>query len=147
MTTPESTYWETRTASTRALLRLAHPVARLELEGRDDLRLAERLLHLRVLDHQHRRRPVLPVGALAAREGDDAVPALEAAGEQRLHEVVDAVALGHVQRVGNQRHLRVRVQGGIDGLLLELRYVALAEGVAARRQLHGRVVVGEERDV
>src|SRR6267143_3032134 len=115
MTMPESTYWETRTASTRALLRLAHPLARLELARRHDLRLGERLLHLRVLDHQHRRRPVLPVRALAARERDGAVPALELPGQQRLHEVVDAVALGEVQRVGDQGHLRVRVEGGVDG--------------------------------
>src|SRR2546426_12387085 len=80
-------------ASTRALLRLAHPLARLEFRGGDDLHLGERLLHARVLHHQHRRRPLLPVRALAAAEGDGAVPALELAGEERLHEVVGLVAL------------------------------------------------------
>src|SRR5256885_15297210 len=84
VTTPERAYWETRTASTRALLRLAHPLARLEFRRGDDLDLGERLLHARVLHHQHRRRPLLPVRALAAAEGDGAVPALERSEERRV---------------------------------------------------------------
>src|SRR5215471_21759941 len=108
MTTPESTYWERRTVSNAApgsALRRRHPVARLELGRIDDLHLRERHLRLRVLDHQHRRRPLLPVRALAAGEADRAVPALELAGYQRLDEVLGLVALRRVERVGQEHHL------------------------------------------
>src|SRR5437879_11714198 len=90
MTTPDSTYWENRNASNRgapasSALRRRHPVSGLELGWIDDLDLGERHLRLRVLGHQHRGRPLLPVRPLTAREADGAVPALELVGEGRLH--------------------------------------------------------------
>src|SRR5216684_2083051 len=104
MTTPERTYCESRNASNgraaSSALRCRHPVSRLELRRIDDLHVRERLLGLRVLGHQHRGRPLLPVRALAAREADRAVPALELPGQERLDQLVAVVAPGGVQRVG-----------------------------------------------
>src|SRR5215467_6215361 len=108
MTIPDSTYWESRSRSTdgsASALGRGHPVARLELGRIDDLHIRERHLGLRVLDDQHRRRPLLPVRALAAGEADRAVPALELAGHQRLDEVLGLVALRRVERVGQEHHL------------------------------------------
>src|SRR5262245_13606522 len=131
MTSPASTYWDASVRSTRApgsgLRR--HPVPGLELRREDDLGVGERLLRLGVLHEQHGRRPLLPVRALAAREADGAVPALELAGEQRLDQVLGLVALGLAGGVGHEPHLRVGVEGAVDGLLLELLDVLLAEGV------------------
>src|SRR5260370_30243825 len=78
MTTRERTDCESRNASNgrpaSSALRCRHPVSRLELRRIDDLHVRERLLGLRVLGHQHRRRTLLPVRALAEREADPAVP-------------------------------------------------------------------------
>src|SRR5262245_10490259 len=113
MTTPERTYWESSTASNdrpaaSALRR--HPVARLELGRVDDLHLGERHFRPGVLGHEHWRSPLLPVRPLAARETDRAVPALELVGQKRLDQVVALVALRGVQRVGQERHLRIAVE-------------------------------------
>src|SRR5215813_6251797 len=88
MTIPDSTYWESRSRSndgSASALRRGHPVARLELGRIDDPHIRERHLGLRVLDHQHRRRPLLPVRPLAAGEADRAVPALEDRKSTRLN--------------------------------------------------------------
>src|SRR5262245_16285198 len=50
-------------------------VAGLELVREDDPRLGERHVRLRVLHEEHGGRPLLPVRALPAGEGDGAVPA------------------------------------------------------------------------
>src|SRR3989475_4056612 len=149
MTSPERTYWDRRTASTEAprsssALRSRHPVARLELRRVDDPDVGERHLDRRVLRHQHRRRPLLPVRTLAAREADRPVPALERVGQERLDQLVGLVALGGVQRVGQQDDLGVPVEGAVDRILLELGHVLLAERLAPGRQLHRRVVVHDE---
>src|SRR5438477_12703633 len=98
MTRPDSRYWEKRNASNAGVrssaLRRRHPVSGLELGWIDDLDLGERHLRLRVLGHQHRGRPLLPVRPLAAREADGAVPALELVGEERLHQLLGVIALG-----------------------------------------------------
>src|SRR5262245_14561295 len=101
ITTPERTYCERRTASTarRSALR-GHPVAGLELRRIDDLHVVEGHLGLRVLGHQHGRRPLLPVRALAPRERDGPVPALELVVEQGLDDVLALVALRRVDGVG-----------------------------------------------
>src|SRR5262249_9132707 len=138
MTTPDSTYWESRSRSndgSASALGRGHPVARLELGRIDDLHVRERHLGLRVLDHQHRRRPLLPVRALAAGEGYRAVPALELAGQERLHQVFGLVALGGIESVGQEHDLRVAVQRAVDRIFLELGHVLFAEGLAARREL------------
>src|SRR5262245_53256945 len=61
-----------------------YQVSGLEVRRVDDLGLPERHVGLRVLRDQHRRRPLLPVRAFAAREGDRAVPSLELVLEQCL---------------------------------------------------------------
>src|SRR5262245_32800941 len=84
MTMPDSTYCERRVRSIAwAPGRAAgpsgpgparygsarhHEVAGLELGRVDDLGLGEGHLGLGVLQHQHRRGPLLPVGPLAAGE-------------------------------------------------------------------------------
>src|SRR5262245_19423605 len=97
MTTPDSTYWDNRNRSndgSASAIRPGHPVARLEFGRINDLHLRERHLGLRVLDHQHRRRPLLPVRPLAAGEADRAVPALERVGQERFDQVLGLIALG-----------------------------------------------------
>src|SRR5262249_45462093 len=128
MTTPERTYWESSTASNdrpaaSALRR--HPVTRLELGRVDDLHVGEGHLGPGVLGYQHRRRPLLPVRAFAAREADGAVPALELVGQERLDQIVALVALGGVERVGQERHLGIAVECAVDRVLLELGQVLL----------------------
>src|SRR6266487_1249787 len=88
MTSPDRTYCDRIKASMRSVRRLPrsggssalrrqHEVAGLELRWIDDLGLGEGLLGLRVLEEEHGRRPLLPVRALAAREGDRPVPRSE----------------------------------------------------------------------
>src|SRR5947208_2451146 len=48
------------------------------------------------------------------------------------------------QRFGDQDDLGIPVQGAVDRIFLELGHVLLAEGLAAGRQLHRRVVVDDE---
>src|SRR5215469_13622416 len=107
MTSPARTYWTTRTGSTGASGLARHPVARLQLGREHDLDVGERLVRLRVLHDHHRRRPLLPVRALAVREADGPVPSVELVGEERLHDVLALVALGDVDGLGDQRHLGV----------------------------------------
>src|SRR5437867_4628774 len=109
MTIPERRYWEKRYASTASALRRHQEVAGLELGREDDLRLAEGHLGLRVLQEQHGRRPLLPVWALPMGEADRPVPALERVAQERLDEGFARVALGVVERVGDERTLRVGV--------------------------------------
>src|SRR5258708_20171762 len=103
MTTPERTYCESRNASNgrpaSSALRCRHPVSRLELRRIDDLHVRERLLGLRVLGHEHRGRPLLPVRALAAREADRAVPALELPGQEPLDHLLPVVPPAPVHRL------------------------------------------------
>src|SRR5438093_6876526 len=125
MTTPASTYWDARIRSMeggrgRVPPRSAlggRPVAGLQLGRIHDLHVVEGHLRLRVLRNEHRRRPLLPVGPLAAREADGPVPALELVVEQRLDDLLALVALGRVDRVGEERHLRVAIEGAVDRLL------------------------------
>src|SRR2546422_11523340 len=105
MTSPDRTYCDRIKASmrpgrrrprpggARSALRRLHEIAGLELRRIDDLGLGKRLLGLRVLQEEHRRRPLLPVGALAAREGDRPVPADELVREKRLDDVLRLVGL------------------------------------------------------
>src|SRR5437016_10531199 len=132
MTSPESTYWDSSVPSIDRRRLLLHQITGLELRREDDLGLGERLLRLRVLHEEHRRRPLLPVRSFTAREADRPVPALELGGEQRLHDIVRRVALPRVDRVGEQPDLRVAVERAVDGLLLELLEVLRAERLAAR---------------
>src|SRR6266511_2233792 len=144
MTRPDKTYWDSSYASTspwRSALGRHHQIAGLELRRVDDLGLGEGLLRLGVLQEEHRRRPLLPVGTVAPREGDGAVPNGELGAEEGLHDVVGLVALRGVHRVGEQHHLGGGVEAAVDWLLLELLEVARPEGLAPWRQLHGRVVV------
>src|SRR6266700_7441502 len=155
MTSPDTTYCDRIKASMRSVRRLPrsggssalrrqHEVAGLELRWIDDLGLGEGLLGLRVLEEEHGRRPLLPVRALAARESDRPVPADELVREERLDDVLRLVGLAGVHGVGEQHHLRIGVEAPVDRLLLELLEVTGAEGLPARRQLHGRVVVDDE---
>src|SRR5436309_14619146 len=105
MTIPERRYWEKRYASTASALRRHQQVAGLELGREDDLRLAEGHLGLRVLEEQHGRRRLLPVRTLPVREADRAVPAVERVALGRLDEGLARVALGVVERVGDERYL------------------------------------------
>src|SRR5262245_235044 len=124
MTRPERTYCESRTASNarlpRSALRRHHPVPGLELGRVDDLDVRERHIRLRVLGHEYRGRPLLPVRALAPREADRAVPALKLPGHERLDQLVAVVAFGGVERVGQEDHLGVCVERAVDRILLEL---------------------------
>src|SRR6185436_5125816 len=98
MTIPDKRYWEKRWRSMRLArgpagpppsvlsVLVQHQVAGLQFGREDDLRLREGHVGLRVLHEQHGRCPLLPVGAVAAREGDGAVPARELVGEKRLHD-------------------------------------------------------------
>src|SRR2546422_9072054 len=147
MTIPERRYWEKRYASTASALRRHQEVAGLELGREDDLRLAEGHLGPRVLEEQHGRRPLLPVRALPAREADRPVPPLERVAEERLDEGFARGARGVVERVGDERHLGVGVERPVDRVLLELLAVLRAERLAARGQLHRRVVVHDEGEV
>src|SRR5882762_8167089 len=70
--------------SLRSALGRHHQVAGLEVRRVDDLGLGEGLPLLRVLQEEHRRRPLLPVGTLAPRERDRAVPADELGAEEGL---------------------------------------------------------------
>src|SRR5713226_2552968 len=100
MTSPDRTYCDRRKASMRPVRRLPlsgsgpsalrrlHEVAGLELRRIDDRGLGERLLGLRVLQEEHGRRPLLPVGALSARESDRPVPADELVREERFDDVL-----------------------------------------------------------
>src|SRR6267143_2850691 len=113
MTRPDKTYWDRRYASTaplsrprprpssprRSALGRHHQVAGLELRRVDDLGLGEGLSLLRVLQEEHRRRPLLPVGALAPCERDRAVPADELGAEEGLDDVVGLVALRGIDGV------------------------------------------------
>src|SRR5262252_9592554 len=117
MTRPASTYCERITRST-SVLGPRDPVAGLEIGRVDDLHLGERHLRFGVLNNQHRRRPLLPVRALAAREADRAVPALELAGQERLDQRIGVVALGGIERVTEEDHLSVAIQRAVDRILL-----------------------------
>src|SRR5713226_10352500 len=106
MTSPDRTYCDRMKASMRPVRRLPllgsgssalrrlHEVARLQLRRIDDLGLGECLLGLGVLQEEHGRRPLLPVGALSARERDRPVPARELVAEERFDDVLRLVALG-----------------------------------------------------
>src|SRR5262245_66203574 len=123
MTSPAKTYWETRSRSndgSASALGCGHPVARLELGRIDDLHVRERHLGLRVLNDQHRRRPLLPVRPLAAGKADRAVPALELAGQERLDQVLRLVALGGVEGVGQEHGLGVAVPRRVDRMLIAI---------------------------
>src|SRR2546425_8424530 len=144
MTSPASRYWEASSRSTRrwpASALHGRPLTGLELRRIDDLHVGERLLRLGVLHDQHGRRPLLPVGALAAREAHGGVPALELVLEQRLDDLLGLVALGRVDGVGDDPHLGIAVEGAVDRLLLELLHVLLAEGLAPGGGVTGGVGV------
>src|ERR1700682_5879852 len=98
MTRPDKTYCDRMYASIapvsrprlppssprRSALGRHHQVAGLEVRRVDDLCLREGLLLLRVLQEEHRRRPLLAVGAFAPRERNRAVPADELGAEESL---------------------------------------------------------------
>src|ERR687885_355677 len=108
ITTPERTYCASKVRSMAAepsALRRQHQVTGLELRREDDLHIGKRLLRPGVLSKQDGRTPLLPVGALAAREADARVPPFERVAEQGLDQVSTLVALGRVESVCQQDYL------------------------------------------
>src|SRR5207244_11555760 len=123
ITTPERTYCASRVRSMAvgsSALRRQNQVAGLELRREDDLHVSKRLLRLGVLGKQDGRTPLLPVGALAAREADGPVPPLELVVQQGLDQVSPLVALGRVEGVCQQNYLGIGVKGSVDRVLLKL---------------------------
>src|SRR5215475_2139698 len=110
ITTPERTYCASRVRSMAvgpSALRRHNQVAGLELRREDDLHVGKRLLRPGVLGKQDGRTPLLPVGALAAREADGPVPPFERVVQQGFDESMALVALCRVESVCQQDHLGI----------------------------------------